>query len=223
MTDIKLLPLPDELQGLGKSGAIEDYAIANVLHHTAPLQYALDNAARSIKSLRGVMDSYAAEIEALRAEVRTLVRQNGEWQARAERLQEEIDNRWATGVHTCHAACQRTACVLRRDNERLAEALRPLAELDLTPDDFDQRPDSQPIYARNKTAITVGDVRKACAALEQERRPTMAGDLIEYLRGVAENANLPQYMRDRLTEAADALRDHEQEVGNWTCEMRPNT
>ena len=50
----------------------------------------------------------------------------------------------------------------------------------------------------------------------------MAGDLIEYLRGVAENANLPQYMRDRLTEAADALRDHEQEVGNWTCDMRPN-
>ena len=33
----------------------------------------------------------------------------------------------------------------------------------------------------------------------------MASDLIEYLRGVAENANLPQYMRDRLTEAADAL------------------
>src|SRR5690606_4928553 len=27
----------------------------------------------------------------------------------------------------------------------------------------------------------------------------------EYLRGVAENANLPQYMRDRLTEAAAAL------------------
>ena len=135
MTDIKLLPLPDELQGLGKSGAIKDYALANVLHHTAPWRYALDNAARDITALRGVMDSYASEIEALRAEVRTLVRQNGEWQARVERL---------------------------------AEALRPLAELDLTPDDFGQRPDSQPIYARNKTAITVGDVRKACAALEQE-------------------------------------------------------
>ena len=45
----------------------------------------------------------------------------------------------------------------------------------------------------------------ARAALEQERRPTMAGELIEYLRGVAENANLPQHMRDRLTEAADAI------------------
>ena len=124
MTDIKLLTLPAEIRARDfKWTAVEVYAIANVLHHTAPLQYALDNAARSIKSLRGVMDSYAAEIEALRAEVRTLVRQNGELQARAERLQEEIDNRWATGVHTCHAACQRTACVLRRDNERLAEAL----------------------------------------------------------------------------------------------------
>lgn len=49
--------------------------------------------------------------------------------------------------------------------ERLAEALRPLAALDLTADDFDQRPDSQPIYARNNTVITVGDVRKARAAL----------------------------------------------------------
>ena len=85
--------------------------------------------------------AWTNEIEALRAEVRTLVRQNGEWQARVERL---------------------------------AEALRPLAELDLTLDDFDNRPDSQPIYARNKTAITVGDVRKA----------------------------------------RDALRDHEQDVGN---------
>lgn len=50
--------------------------------------------------------------------------------------------------------------------EWLAEALRPLAELDLTPDDFDQRPNSQPIYARNNTVITVGDVRKARAALD---------------------------------------------------------
>ena len=30
-------------------------------------------------------------------------------------------------------------------------------------------------------------------------------ELIEYLRGAAENTNLPQYMRDRLTEAAAAL------------------
>mgnify|MGYP000022199564 CR=1 FL=1 len=142
--DVELLPLPEKVEvdkhlptGVRiyayDADTLRTYARANIEHHTAPLRYALDNAARSIKSLRGVMDSYASEIEALRAEVRTLVRQNGEWQDRAERL---------------------------------AEALRPLAELDLTPDDFGQRPDSQPIYARNKTAITVGDVRKACAALD---------------------------------------------------------
>ena len=28
---------------------------------------------------------------------------------------------------------------------------------------------------------------------------------------------------DGIREHADALLDHEQEVGNWTCEMRPNT
>ena len=102
MTDTKLLPLPEWMSNytIPADGfeydknvmlvdRMQDYALANVLHHTAPLRYALDNAARSIKSLRGVMDSYAAEIEALRAEVRTLVRQNGEWQARVERLATE--------------------------------------------------------------------------------------------------------------------------------------
>ena len=48
--------------------------------------------------------------------------------------------------------------------ERLAEALRPLAGLDLRPDGFDKRPDDQTIYARDRTAITVGDVRRAQAA-----------------------------------------------------------
>ena len=40
-------------------------------------------------------------------------------------------------------------------------------------------------------------------------------DLIEYLRGVAENANLPQYMRDRLTEAADALEAAREDAARW--------
>ena len=101
-SNVELLPLPEWMSNytIPADGfeydknvmlvdRMQDYALANVLHHTAPLRYALDNAARSIKSLRGVMDSYAAEIEALRAEVRTLVRQNGEWQARVERLATE--------------------------------------------------------------------------------------------------------------------------------------
>jgi hypothetical protein len=44
-------------------------------------------------------------------------------------------------------------------------------------------------------------------------------ELIEYLRGVAENANLPQYMRDRLTEAAAALEAAREEVERLTLEM----
>lgn len=119
-----------------------DQVRACVLHHTAHLRYALDNAARSIKSMRGVMDSYAAEIEALRAEVRTLVHQNGEWQAHAERL---------------------------------AEALQ------------------------------------------------LARDLVEYWAGyTSEHFQKKHNLEGDLALLDDALRDHEQEVGNWTCEMRPN-
>ncbi len=55
-----------------------------------------------------------------------------------------------------------------RRADRLAEALRPLAELDLRPDNLETAPDWQTIYARNKSEIKVGDVRRARAALDQE-------------------------------------------------------
>ena len=51
----------------------------------------------------------------------------------------------------------------------LIEAIKPLAALDLRPDGFDKRDDSQPVYARDKTVITVGDVRRASAALARCR------------------------------------------------------
>lgn len=100
-SNVKLLPLPDKVEvdkhlptGVRiyayDADTLKDYASANVEHYTAPLRYALDNAARYIKTLRKVRDALAAEIEALRAEVRTLVRQNGEWQARVERLADEL-------------------------------------------------------------------------------------------------------------------------------------
>ena len=68
-----------------------DQVRANVLHHTAPLRYALDNAALEIKTLREVMDSHAAEIEALRAERDSFQRVGIAAQARAERLAKQID------------------------------------------------------------------------------------------------------------------------------------
>lgn len=51
----------------------------------------------------------------------------------------------------------------------LIEAIKPLAELDLRPDGFDKRPDDQTIYARDRSTITVGDVRRAAAALARFR------------------------------------------------------
>lgn len=51
----------------------------------------------------------------------------------------------------------------------LIEAIKPLAAIDLRPDGFDKRDDSQPVYARGNTVITVGDVRRASAALARAK------------------------------------------------------
>lgn len=36
-----------------------------------------------------------------------------------KRLQDELDNEQARGIHTCHDKCLRPMCVLRRENKRL--------------------------------------------------------------------------------------------------------
>ena len=162
-SNVKLLPLPEPKMDAAEGGLdwtddeMADYALANVLHHTAPLRYALDNAARSIKSLRGVMDSHAAEIVALRAEVRTLVRQNGEWQARVERLAEALD-------------------IIARVGKA----------------------------SRNQTTRTRWIVARAISALNGD-------DDWQAL-------SKPKGFHDALLHPPTAA----QEVGNWTCEMRPN-
>lgn len=99
MTDIELLPLPE--RGSRKSGY-----------------------------MRADMQTYAravAEHNVSRERVRSQRLAETLREAR-DKLQAELDNRWAQGVHTCHENCQRIACVLRRDNKRLAEALRWYAE-----------------------------------------------------------------------------------------------
>ena len=125
---------------------------ANVIHHTAPLQYALDNAARDIKTLREVRDAHIAEIEALRA-----------WWIRAEGQL---------------AACDSDLHAMQRRAERLAEA-----------------------------------GRRVTAAFRAHGEASSFTRQAERTRHECEAAMLS---------LADALRDHEQEVGNWTCEMRPN-
>lgn len=116
MTDIKMLPLPEYLYGREASDnervvTVADahaYAVRNVAHATAAKD-------AEIESLRAVRDSFQ----------RVGIRE----QERADQLQAELDNRWAQGVHTCHDKCQRIACVLRRDNKRLAEELRMMGAL----------------------------------------------------------------------------------------------
>ena len=102
-----LLPLPKWMESFVIPGdahgdqtlsdRMTDYALANVLHHTASLRYALDNAARDIKTLRGVRDAHAAEIEALREQadkfklqVRDTCVRAEKAEARAERLADEL-------------------------------------------------------------------------------------------------------------------------------------
>ena len=68
-----------------------DQVRANVLHHTAPLRYALDNAARDIKTLRGVRDAHAAEIERLRAEREVIVAEALKYADKSGRLEAKVD------------------------------------------------------------------------------------------------------------------------------------
>ncbi len=69
------------------------------------------------------------------------------------------------GVNSREAEETRANARLIAAAPKLLEALRPLAGLDLRPGGLDQRADSQVIYAREKSQITVGDVRRAIAAI----------------------------------------------------------
>ena len=72
----------------------------------------------------------------------------------------------AHAVHIRDHVQERVAILNARDAvAELIEAIKPLAALDLRPDGFERRGDSQPVYARGNTVITVGDVRRASAAL----------------------------------------------------------
>ncbi len=47
-----------------------------------------------------------------------------------EKLQKKVDWYKAGDIHTCHEECMRTACVLRRENDRMREALEWYADPD---------------------------------------------------------------------------------------------
>ena len=67
-------------------------------------------------------------------------------------------------------AAEQSLSAMQARVDGLEVALRPLAELDLRPDGFDERPDTQTIYARDNSRITVGDVRRAIAAIAAQRQ-----------------------------------------------------
>ena len=106
-SNVELLPLPKhsgkatdmfgQKTKLYSGIQMQDYALANVLHHTAPLRYALDNAARDIKMLRGVRDAHAAEIEALRAEREVICAEAVKYADKSGRLEAKVD-RLADGL-----------------------------------------------------------------------------------------------------------------------------
>lgn len=50
-------------------------------------------------------------------------------------------------------------------NQQLVDALKPFAEFDLRGGNLGDRDDNQPVYARDKTVLTVGDFKRAQAAL----------------------------------------------------------
>lgn len=69
---------------------------------------------------------YRKNIERERREVERL---KGE----VKRLNSRLENYQADSIHSCHDKCQRVACVLRRENKQLREALTGL--LVFHPDD----------------------------------------------------------------------------------------
>ena len=106
----------------------------------------------------------AAEIERLQSAYEAMTRQAKHHMDK----QDEAEAMLAKAVKSGEIMARKLdACEARA--KRLAEALRPLANLDLRPDGFDKRPDDQQIYARDRTAITVGDVRRAQAALLRDQ------------------------------------------------------
>ena len=129
--DVELLPLPEpDLGLLGQIAFIRSDELLLRWCHT------------NVEHHTAAKD---AEIEALQAEV--------------ERLQTEIDNMWATGVHSCHENCQRTNCVLRRDNKRLVEALR-VAEAALADiGDADREPGDDLAWCERRAAEPLPTIR----------------------------------------------------------------
>lgn len=81
----------------------------------AEMQYATELAGRLTGGYGDIAATYVKDwIDRITA---AHEREMAQKDAEVERLQDEIDNKWASGVHTCGTHCQRPMCVQRREIE----------------------------------------------------------------------------------------------------------
>ena len=80
------------------------------------------------------IEELQAEVERLGEEIDLLAKERNDANDTVDKLQAEVERLRGNGIHTCHEQCQRVACVLRRQRDKLAEGLRMIA---LTVDGFE--------------------------------------------------------------------------------------
>lgn len=130
MSEVKLMPCPFCSSEAMHSGCDEHgYAVTCTNHEC----YAYNKAWPPTRELAITAWNTRANLAERDAEI-------AELRARAERLQDELDNKWAEGVHTCGDHCQRHMCVMRRSVDHLAEACdRLIAKWDRQADEHGVR------------------------------------------------------------------------------------
>ena len=140
----------------------------------------------------GNMEPLIAEIEALRAELRrTLVRQNGEWQARVERLAEALGLAMDWNWLDEDARPSRTA-------EICDAALDPTAALEAA--------------QAEREVICAEAVKYADKSGRLEAKVDRLADELRKITELRERHH--DNLNDAIYIAGEALRDHEQEVGD---------
>jgi hypothetical protein len=99
-----------------------------------------------------------------------LERELAKAKARNERLTDYYECKMnpSERVSRMEAECD----TLRAEVERLVDALRPFAHDDLQSElGGNVQGDSSPVYGRNRATLTLGDFRKARAAIDAARTP----------------------------------------------------
>jgi chromosome segregation ATPase len=73
-------------------------------------------------------DALITELEADLDKLRDTVTLSADRNTELEAEVEDLENKLATGVHTCSSTCKRPMCVLRKERNKLREALQEIAD-----------------------------------------------------------------------------------------------